>query len=206
MLKDGEECNQVLMEAMGDKWGQVDMGRGHMVWQIEEADVQLPFPPCKVVCPGVKSEKRVREKANFKYKWAGDDQYRRVRDYARLGFRIGSIPNLLQCIRALRDKFTVLQVENRFRTPTSMGWRDVSVLVMVDLPTRGQHIAEIQLQLETLAEVRETEHAAYEEIRSFFSTDEMIQNQDEIMQTIQTVLESVSQGVARIRVRLGFLG
>ena len=74
-----------------------------------------------------------------------------------------------------------------------MGWRDVSVLVLVDLPTRGQHIAEIQLQLEDLAAVRETEHAAYEEIRSFFSTDEMIKKQDEIMQTIQTVLESVRQ-------------
>ena len=61
-----------------------------------------------------------------------------------------------------------------------MGWRDVSVLVLVDLPTRGQHIAEIQLQLEDLAAVRETEHAAYEEIRSFFSTDEMVEKQDEV--------------------------
>ena len=40
MMLDGEECNRVLMGAMGDKWEQVDVGGGHILSQINKNDVQ----------------------------------------------------------------------------------------------------------------------------------------------------------------------
>ena len=66
--------------------------------------MQAPFPLCKIICPGVKSERRARQKA-LKYKWAGDNSFRRLRDYARMGFIMDTISDVLQCVDAFKTKF-----------------------------------------------------------------------------------------------------
>mmetsp|Transcript_64420 Transcript_64420/g.178510 ORF Transcript_64420/g.178510 Transcript_64420/m.178510 type:complete len:576 (-) Transcript_64420:1030-2757(-) len=95
MLADGAECMEVMKKALGTDWVEEDQD-GHIVHIL--TDVQAPFPKCQITCPGVKSEKRARQKADFKYSWAGEDRYRRLRDYARMGFMLDTIPDILQVI------------------------------------------------------------------------------------------------------------
>ena len=86
---------EVMKKALGTDWVEEDQD-GHIVHIL--TDVQAPFPKCQIMCPGVKSEKRARQKADFKYSWAGEDRYRRLRDYARMGFMLDTIPDILQVI------------------------------------------------------------------------------------------------------------
>merc|ERR1712151_310182 len=64
-----------------------------------------------------------------------------------------------------RDGCEVVRIENRFREPTPLGWRDISLLLKVKCPNALHHIMEIQLQLRGLMKVRNEAHDFYEKIR-----------------------------------------
>merc|ERR1719421_1932564 len=70
--------------------------------------------------------------------------------------------------------FQVVSVDNRFLEQTSLGWRDVTLLLRVKVPSSGRyHIMEMQLQLRRLMDVRGTAHNFYEKMRSLLPDDVM---------------------------------
>lgn len=123
--------------------------------------------------PGVKSMERIQQKSAQKY--SGD--FNRVRDVARLALHFDTAEALLGAIPEVLKMFDVVQVENRFHKPTSLGWADVTVLVRmpVQRAQRGTqsgaapltvHIAEIQLQLTVFFKARLVNHKHYRIIRN----------------------------------------
>merc|ERR1711988_1784394 len=83
------------------------------------------------VCdPGVKKRPRIEAKAAYKYKDSnGKVRYSRVRDIARLALQFETVERLLDAIPILHSCFDVVDLENRFASPTMLGWRDVTMLV-----------------------------------------------------------------------------
>jgi len=66
----------------------------------------------------------------------------------------------------------VAAVENRFVHPHPLGWRDITLLLKVLVPSSGRyHIMEIQMQLRGLSECREQNHRIYEEMRAVLPED-----------------------------------
>merc|ERR1712187_384120 len=104
-------------------------------------------------------------KATYKYLDAeGWPRYDRVRDLARIALSFNTPARLLAAVPYLYEVFDVVQLENRFAKPTALGWRDITVLVSIDLPG-GPHISEIQLQLSQLSEARKAVHSHYRCVR-----------------------------------------
>ncbi|CAJ1948267.1 unnamed protein product [Cylindrotheca closterium] len=121
-----------------------------------------------VVDPGLKSKERSMAKALYKYKRPdGTVRWRRLRDLSRLAVEFEDAPSLLKGMEVIEGSFEVLQCENRFRQPTALGWRDISFLLKVPVPTPRQwHITEVQCYLKDFADARSMAHGYYETIRS----------------------------------------
>ena len=72
--------------------------------------------------------------------------------------------SLFKGLRALQAAFKVVRIENRFRKPTVLGWRDVTVIVEETLMAHewgadgARHLCEIQLQLRGYADARVLAH------------------------------------------------
>lgn len=115
--------------------------------------------------PGIKDLARIREKAEYKYLGPdGQPMYRRVRDIARLALLYDSPSRLQAAIKHINSVFAVVEIENRFAAPTALGWRDVTILVQMQLNGRV-HIAELQLQLKAYALARTQAHKHYGMLR-----------------------------------------
>lgn len=124
-----------------------------------------------VVDPGPKNESRIKEKVLAKY----SGRYERNRDYARMSLLYDSVEGLLKSLKTFfgyrlkkPEGMCVVSLENRFAEPTHLGWRDITVLLKVKVPSSGKHhIMEIQLCLKELADVRkECTHNFYRQIRA----------------------------------------
>ena len=102
--------------------------------------------------PNIKGEERLVQKTMTKY----FGNYAHMKDVSRFSIYYPDPAALLQGLRALRSTFYCAKVENRFRVPTVLGWRDVTILVEVTLPgSHKRHLCEIQLQLQGYANVRQ---------------------------------------------------
>lgn len=128
----------------------------------------------EAVDPGTKDQSRVREKVEMKY----EGKYERNRDYARIGLVYKSVKHMIHSLRTLlryqlqSDGIQVVQIDNRFREPTPLGWMDITLLVRVRVPSSGRrHIMELQLQLGEMVQVRETKHDFYSKIRPLLPDD-----------------------------------
>jgi hypothetical protein len=124
----------------------------------------------ELIDPGPKSEQRIREKVKAKY--AG--RYERNRDYARMTLIYDSVKGLLKNLKVLfhfslkgNEKMQVVMLENRFAEPTHLGWRDLTALLKVQVPSSGRHhIMELQFCLKRLTEERKNyTHNFYKQIR-----------------------------------------
>jgi hypothetical protein len=110
--------------------------------------------------PGLKSAKRLKEKADVKY----DGNYSLLKDVARFSMYYPDPASLFKGLQALRSSFKCVKIENRFRNPTVLGWRDVTVILEVTLnahewgPGGARHLVEVQLQLCGYADAREHAH------------------------------------------------
>ena len=114
--------------------------------------------------PGVKAEAAVHAKAERR----ADGDVSLVTDVARLRISYEGCDGLLRGLSALQadgSGVEVIGVRNRFRQPTCLGWRDMTVLVSVALPADGsggggggglvdatlpeatRHVCEVQLHL-----------------------------------------------------------
>jgi len=137
------------------------------VWPVKTATRNTVPWVHEAYDPGIKSRERIMDKAKFKYKRFGDARLGRVRDVARLALQYDTCQGLLEGLAALQKEFKVVMIDNRFKNPTPLGWRDISCIVKVDLaaPNVDSHYAEIQLHHTMLAEARTRAHTYYATIR-----------------------------------------
>ena len=80
--------------------------------------------------PGVKSEPRLTRKVQNKY--GGD--WAQMRDASRFSLVFSSARMLVNCLNGLQEGnpqagWRCVRVENRFRNPTPLGWRDFTVMI-----------------------------------------------------------------------------
>lgn len=125
-------------------------------------------PTAKLVMAAIKDKVRVVQKASDKYQALGSHKHRRVRDLARMCCVCLTLDDVNKSINWFKETFRVVMLENRFAKETNMGWRDVTLLIELDVEG-GRFLVEVQVQLEALATVRDEQHAAYKKVREHFT-------------------------------------
>ncbi|MGR5065068.1 phosphoribosylglycinamide formyltransferase [Photobacterium sp. DNB22_13_2] len=111
------------------------------------------------IIPGVKS----RERAEQKIATELNGQPEKLTDLARGTLVANNISSLVDAFNHLSRESTIVETKNRFKQPASSGYRDLKLLVQ--LPQTGL-IAEVQLHLDTIAEIKSgPEHDIYETIQ-----------------------------------------
>ncbi|WP_299018024.1 phosphoribosylglycinamide formyltransferase [uncultured Photobacterium sp.] len=109
--------------------------------------------------PGIKSKARAQHKIATELNGSTE----LITDLARGSLVAKDISSLVQSFEQLSHEVTVLEVKNRFKQPGPSGYRDLKMLVR--LP-KSQHIAEIQLHLEAISDIKNgEEHKIYEQIQ-----------------------------------------
>jgi WD40 repeat protein len=84
--------------------------------------------------------------------WGG---YRQITDACRLAVQCRNCHRLVAAIEHIKKLFTVKRIYNGFRrSPNSLGWACVTMVVVVKLPGGKKHLAEIQVQHARLAHAR----------------------------------------------------
>ncbi len=113
----------------------------------------------QLLIPEVKSRQRALWKVQNKFN--GDAS--QLTDLARASIIADNIHNLMIAFELLSERGVIVQVKNRFAEPKSSGYRDLNLLVR--LP-KTQMIAEVQLHLEKIAEIKSgDEHQIYEVVQ-----------------------------------------
>ena len=128
-----------------------------------------------LVVPGVKSRERVETKASNKYeeKYGEDGKYLRVRDYVRFSVVGTSLAALVKQYGAISKSASLVEMENRFRAPTMMGWRDIQLLMVQG---KDKYVVEIQMQLQAMNEMRQQEHESYKKVREMLRDEILADN------------------------------
>jgi hypothetical protein len=122
---------------------------------------QLPLGVSGAFDPGIKGQERILQKSRQKY----NGNIRRVRDGARLALICDTPWGILKVLDFILENFPVIAIENRFATPTGLGWRDVTVLVLCGAQAGRSHVGEIQVQLRGFYLARLEEHKRYGKVR-----------------------------------------
>lgn len=142
--------------------------------------------------PGIKGRERIEAKAHVKYKPVyGRDMYRRVRDISRLAFQFKTCDRMFKALEKAREVFDVIEVENRMRVPTSLGWRDVTMLIRERLSGGKFHICEIQFQLCNYADARKKAHKEYKKLREALPNFLPDKTQSETDMVVTEILEGL---------------
>ena len=133
-----KEAQQILMNDIASEWV-VDPklsflqhpapGAAKHAW-VEFAD-----------SPGVKGEKRAREKMANDY----DGHANQLKDLARVTLRFNEPRNLVAAHEALRRRFNIVVVKNKYKFPTPMGYSDLNLVVEVTLGDGTPYLCEMQL-------------------------------------------------------------
>lgn len=180
------------------------------LWRVKAKFRHLREPFQTGEDPGIKSKKRCVEKAAFKYKAQfGQQRFRRLRDIARISLQFRKCADLLAGVKALSQIFEVIEVDNRMKVPTALGWRDMAVLVRVPVPNTSPtifHLAEIQLQLSSFAVARQQAHQYYRILREKIPAllGEKAQEQGDHLQTfILEKLQTVNRKEFATSVNVG---
>lgn len=108
---------------------------------------------------GVKSKERAQEKIQKELNGHADQ----ITDLARATIVAKDIPSLVYAFEQLQQQATVVQIKNRFKTPTPSGYRDLKILVK--LPKTGI-VSEVQFHLAEIADIKNgQEHKIYEQVQ-----------------------------------------
>lgn len=111
------------------------------------------------IIPGVKSRERAEQKVATEL----HGQPEKLTDLARGTLVANNISSLVDAFNHLSRESTIVETKNRFKQPASSGYRDLKLLLQ--LPQTGL-IAEVQLHLDTIAEIKSgPEHGIYEAIQ-----------------------------------------
>ena len=108
---------------------------------------------------GVKSQARAQEKIALEL----DGDVTRITDLARATIIANDVESLVEVYEAVSREADVVKVKNKFKSPADSGYRDLNLLVR--LP-KTNIIAEVQLHLKAIADVKSgPEHELYEIIQ-----------------------------------------
>ena len=92
----------------------------------------------------------------------------KFRDLARATVLSGSATDLLKVLTVLDGGglgLEIAQLKNKFAHPTPLGYRDMNLNVSARLDDGRKHLAEVQLNLKSVADAKEIAHEQYEVIR-----------------------------------------
>lgn len=110
--------------------------------------------------PGIKSQKRAEKKIATELR----GNVNKLTDIVRGSVVATNISDLVKTYNYLAQHSNIVKVKNRFDAPTVSGYRDIKVLVQL---SNSGLIAEIQLHLEAIAEIKNgEEHDIYEAIQN----------------------------------------
>ena len=161
----------------------------------------LPWGCGEAFDPGTKGEKRLVEKADIKY----EGNVALLKDVSRFSIYYPDSETLFAGLEALRKNFVCVKIENRFRSPTVLGWRDVSVVIEETLtdhrwgPDGARHLCEIQLQLNGYTAAREHAHHYYELVRKKIVAESNVRDvamQEKLLLTLLTAIVGESASVS----------
>jgi hypothetical protein len=113
-----------------------------------------------VVLPpgGLKGRERAEEKIRMDY----NGNASQITDLTRLSIEYDSLEQLYYALKALPETVNLVRLKDRFIQPTPGGYRDI----LLNLKLSNQHIAEIQLNLKSINQVRFGEgYQLYQKIR-----------------------------------------
>ncbi|WP_413113326.1 RelA/SpoT domain-containing protein [Thaumasiovibrio sp. DFM-14] len=111
------------------------------------------------IIPPVKSTERAQAKIAQEL----NGEAAKITDLARATLVAKDINGIVTAFEILGKDAEILQVKNRFKSPAPSGYRDLKVLVR--LP-KSQHIAEVQIHLNAIAEIKSgEEHEVYQQVQ-----------------------------------------
>jgi hypothetical protein len=172
----------------------------------------MHFAPCgEHFDPGIKSRNRVEEKAKSRQReHMKQPPYHNLVDISRLAIVFDSVTRLEATLRKIvtGDDFDVAWVDNKFRNPSCLGYRDVNIGIRSDAnrwyPDESdenvrKHLTELQLLLRDIYEVKQGPgHKYYESIRSTLAKCGVQgYHNDGIVRLILQILDSTDGRVAR---------
>jgi hypothetical protein len=124
--------------------------------------------------PGIKNSQRIMEKAvSMQHSLNEDPPVQELVDVSRLGIIFDSPKDILKALRQIREHFNVVWIDNKYQSPSCLGYRDLNVGVKQKLPNapHREHISEIQLLLRDMYNVKQNVgHKHYETIRSMLAS------------------------------------
>ncbi len=126
----------------------------------------------KVVLPPgeLKGRKRAEEKINLEYQ--GDAS--RITDLARLSIEYDSLNQLYEALKISPESIKIVRMKDRFVKPTPGGYRDI----LFNIQLSNQHIAEVQLTLKSINQVRFGEgYKLYKQVREILNLA-MLENRE----------------------------
>ena len=125
--------------------------------------------PGDVSDPGVKGRGSAERKLADKYTDKnGVPHPEKFRDLSRATVLSGSATDLLKVLTELDGGglgLEIAQLKNKFASPTPLGYRDMNLNVSVRLDDGRKHLAEVQLNLRSVADAKHIAHEQYEVIR-----------------------------------------
>ena len=125
--------------------------------------------PGDVADPGVKGRGSAERKLADKYTDKnGVPHPEKFRDLARATVLFENAADLLKVLTELDGGglgLEIAQLKNKFASPTPLGYRDMNLNVSVRLDDGRKHLAEVQLNLKSVADAKHIAHEQYEVIR-----------------------------------------
>mmetsp|Transcript_7706 Transcript_7706/g.20448 ORF Transcript_7706/g.20448 Transcript_7706/m.20448 type:complete len:1377 (-) Transcript_7706:45-4175(-) len=125
--------------------------------------------PGDVADPGVKGRGSAERKLADKYTDKnGVPHPEKFRDLSRATVLSGSATDLLKVLTELDGGglgLEIAQLKNKFASPTPLGYRDMNLNVSARLDDGRKHLAEVQLNLKSVADAKHIAHEQYEVIR-----------------------------------------
>lgn len=133
--------------------------------------------------PAIKPPERVLEKAQSQQTALHEEPpIKEILDVSRLGIVFNSIRLLLHSYRKILKNLDVVWVDNKFRNPLCLGYRDINIGIRQQVRVKDrvvQHVSEVQLMHRPLYEMRNSDGKRHDEaIRSLLAKFG-VQKQDE---------------------------
>jgi len=160
LFVEAARAQTVVTAAIADEWD-ADAGARHIRHPTESAKQAWVDSADD---PGTKGMPRALEKVANDY--GGD--FQRLTDISRISLRFSCCERLLQGFRHLQEtsRWVLLQVKNRFASPTPLGYRDINACFAVPIADGTVHIVEVQLNIYDILRAKSIAHAHYEAVRS----------------------------------------
>lgn len=114
-------------------------------------------------------------------------------DIARGTLRFTSVDALYRGLAQLKDKVEIVGIKDRFASPYGSGYRDV--LLKVRVPGSDGHVAELQLHLKSILEVKEGPgHDLYVEQRNLWSKGNLDDNDKAAIANLDVKMKALYDG------------